>query len=242
MPQILAVDASTEVCSVAVSQSQGSISRYCDTPKSHSKVLLPLIDEVLRESSLNVNQLDALAVTCGPGSFTGIRIGMGIIQGLSYAASIPIVPVNTLETMAAQFFTNEAIVEPEKSLVITALDARMGEIYWAVYACSNEQINEVVAAQVSSPVQLIEWLNQQENDQFLYGVGHGWSVAELQTGISVPMRSVDASFKPHAEGVIIVAQKLFEQGLDSFQVGALEPVYLRNEITWQKRKRIRPQD
>jgi len=237
MPQILAVDASTEVCSVAVNQTQSSISRFCNTPKSHSKVLLPLIDEVLKEASLEISELDALAVTCGPGSFTGIRIGMGVIQGLSYAVGLPIVDINTLEAMAAYY----QLAKPDASHVITVLDARMGEIYWAVYACSDGQQHVVSEAQVSSPSHLIEWLKLQTNDALFVGVGHGWAVPELQreTSLLRNLSYVDSSFKPHADGVLAVAEIRCQKGLDQFPVGAIEPVYLRNEITWQKRQRIR---
>lgn len=233
MSQILAIDASTEVCSVAINSDTETFSRYCDTPKSHSKVLLPMIDEVLQCSNISLAQLDALAVTCGPGSFTGIRIGMGIIQGLSYAARKPIVGVNTLSSMAEHYVIQSSLASGK---LVVALDARMGEIYWAVFEYSAAGWQELVPACVSAPAALCEWITAQRVCSDIYGVGHGWTLAPLQ---NLPLASIDSDFKPHAEGVLPLALRYFDSVPSDYGIGVVEPIYLRNEITWQKRKRIR---
>lgn len=233
MSQILAIDASTEVCSVAINRDNETISRYCDTPKSHSQFLLPMIDEVLQSSAISLAELDAFAVTCGPGSFTGIRIGMGIVQGLSYATSKPIVGVNTLSSMAEQY----AIRSPQaQGKLVVALDARMGEIYWAVFELAETRWQALVPASVSAPALLCDWVHAQESSLDMVGVGHGWTLAPLQ---DLPLPAIDKDFKPHAEGVLSLALREFDSAPGDYGIGAVEPIYLRNEITWQKRKRIR---
>ncbi|WP_075185576.1 tRNA (adenosine(37)-N6)-threonylcarbamoyltransferase complex dimerization subunit type 1 TsaB [Teredinibacter haidensis] len=239
MLRILALDASTEVCSVAVNNGEQVISRYCDTPKSHSKELLPLIDEVLREAGIALNNLDAIAVARGPGSFTGIRIGLGIVQGLSYGANLPIVGVNTLEVMVQGY--RDQSRDDGSAIYVPALDARMGEVYWAAYLSQQDSFSEKIISQVSSPEVLRKQLEQVGKARSVVAIGHGWTVEELN-GLEVSV--LQPEFKPHANAVLTLANQIIKKAgsLDHFSIAAIEPIYLRNEVTWQKRQRIRTSD
>ena len=95
MTTILAVDTSTEACSVALQIGSECIAKYSDEPRSHSRLLMPMVQQVLAEADIKVNQLDAIGVSIGPGSFTGLRIGFAAVQGMAYGADIPVVPVST---------------------------------------------------------------------------------------------------------------------------------------------------
>ena len=100
----LVIDASTEACSVAL-QYQGKItSLYELCPQSHSLRLLPMIDDLLKAADCTLSKLDGIIFGQGPGSFTGVRIGIGVTQGLAFSASLPVVGVSTLQTMAQQAF------------------------------------------------------------------------------------------------------------------------------------------
>lgn len=123
--RILAIDTATEACSVAV-WNQGEIHALFELcPREHTQRILPMVQQVLAESGLALNQLDALAFGRGPGSFTGVRIGIGIAQGLALGADLPMLGISTLQTMAQGAWR---VCGAER--VLAAIDARMGEVYW----------------------------------------------------------------------------------------------------------------
>lgn len=98
--KILAVDTATENCSVALIVDGKVYSRRAVAPREHTIKILPFVDEVLKEAGVRLQDLDALAFGQGPGSFTGVRIGIGIAQGLAFGADLPMVGISTLEAMA----------------------------------------------------------------------------------------------------------------------------------------------
>ena len=103
MTTILAIDTSTEACSVALQMGDQTIAQFADEPRSHSRLLMPMVQQVLAEAQIKVNQLDAIGVSIGPGSFTGLRIGFAAVQGMAYGADISVVPISTLELMVATY-------------------------------------------------------------------------------------------------------------------------------------------
>ena len=123
---ILAVDSATQVAGVAlVARDRVIREEFVNFGKKHSEILLPLIDRVMKESECDWGQITALAVTVGPGSFTGLRIGMATVKGLSMATGLPIAAIPTLEVLAHNLAGSQA-------LVATVLDARRQEVYFAV--------------------------------------------------------------------------------------------------------------
>ena len=93
MTSILAIETSTEACSVALHCISGTISRYAEEPRSHTQLLMPMIESLLSEAGIKPTELDALGVAIGPGSFTGLRIGFAATQGLAFGLDIPVIPV-----------------------------------------------------------------------------------------------------------------------------------------------------
>ncbi len=125
---MLAVETSTEACSAAL-YSDGEIQEKFEiAPREHTKLILPMIDALMADADLKPQQLDALAFSRGPGSFTGVRISTGIIQGIALGADLPVVPVSTLAAIAHHYLKNSTA-----ECAFTAMDARMGEIFWGVY-------------------------------------------------------------------------------------------------------------
>ncbi len=121
--KLLGIDTATEACSVALAGVGDTIlERYKIEPKGHSNLVLPMIDDLLSDSGISHNDLDAIAVDTGPGSFTGIRIGIGIAQGLSFGLKLPLIGISSLMVLAEGS-------EPTVSAVLPAIDARMGEVY-----------------------------------------------------------------------------------------------------------------
>lgn len=149
--RVLALDAATEACSVALLDGDRLYSRHEEFGKSHADRLLAMVDEVLAEAALGLSALDGIAACIGPGAFTGVRITVAVAQGLGFGATLPIVPVSTLETLALQLL----LAIPDTPRVLACLDARMGEVYWGCYAADPVRgVRTTAAARVSAPDQV----------------------------------------------------------------------------------------
>ncbi len=143
--KILAIDTATERCSVALRTMNVTFARVIDTPRGHADLILTLVQEVLDEAGLALADLDAIAYGRGPGAFTGVRIAIGVAQGLAFGASLPTVGISDLAAVARQ-------VAVAGDRVLVCMDARMNEVYWAVFDCHDD--GRVIAAsieQVSAP-------------------------------------------------------------------------------------------
>lgn len=143
--QILALETSTELGSCALWLDGRVLEKHCPAGQAHSETLLPLVRMLLAEAGLSLNQLDGLAFGVGPGAFTGLRVACGAAQGLAVAADLPLLPVTSLENMAAQ-------ITGERRLAL--LDARMGEIYAAAYCCQGDGLQLQGDIRVLPPAQL----------------------------------------------------------------------------------------
>ncbi|MGV8834565.1 tRNA (adenosine(37)-N6)-threonylcarbamoyltransferase complex dimerization subunit type 1 TsaB [Cellvibrio sp.] len=232
MSLILALDSSTDACSVALYANGKLDARFELAAKSHTQRLLPMVDELLGDNSLKLHDLDAIAFGRGPGSFTGLRICMGIVQGLAFGAQLPVIPVSTLEAMAQGYYR----ANPEASLpVLVSLDARMDEVYWGVFARDGASIAPLSDEFVMKP----ELLSGQDIIQSLAGrfvaVGPGWHYPAMQVLVASTI-VVDA--QPQAEDMALIAAQVWSAG-GAIDVLDAQPVYLRDTISWQKRQRIR---
>ena len=129
---ILAIDTCTEIASVTLFTSNTQISRVLSNVTKGSGHILRLCDEVFQEAELKLNEVDFIAYSKGPGAFTGVRMCVGVVQGLSLSCKIPTIGFSTLELLG---FGASKILEVNK--IAVALDARMGEVYWAIYEGGN---------------------------------------------------------------------------------------------------------
>lgn len=153
-PTLLAIDTATECCSVALLRAQQITERVEDVGQSHSSVLLPWIETVLREQELQLKDCDAIAFGAGPGSFTGLRIACGVAQGLAWGAQKPVIPIGNLAAMALMAVSKSDV--PQR--VACAIDARMQEAYWAVFEVEEGRVREVVPPTLSSAASWVEEL------------------------------------------------------------------------------------
>lgn len=231
MAKILALDTSSDACSVAYSDGKQLIDRFELAAKSHTQRALPMVAELLADVGVSVKQLDAIAFGAGPGSFTGLRIGMGVVQGLAFGADLPVLPVSTLMAMA--YGRAFAAASAPASRVLSALDARMGEVYWGLYQCESPTSVPVAvcADSVSAPEAVIDLAPQ---DQPFVGVGSGWRYEPLAT----LTEQFQIDIYPSARDIVLLAAMHYAAG-GAQAVERVQPVYLRNEITWKKRQRIR---
>ena len=125
---LLAVDTSSNACSVALQIGDDISDRHVVEPRAHTKILLPMISELLADAGLTLSNLDAIVLGNGPGSFIGMRIGASVVQGLCFGANIPLVPVSSLAAIAVEAFATH-----ENEFVVVAQDARMNEVYLACF-------------------------------------------------------------------------------------------------------------
>lgn len=227
---LLALDTSTEACSVALLYKGEKTCLGELAQRSHTKRILPMIDEILAQSEVKLNQVDALVFGRGPGSFTGVRVGAGIAQGLAFGADLPVIPISNLTAMAQAAYETKGVTQ-----VLAAIDARMNEVYFSQLKMEKVrwenheflQWQEVIAEQVCSPQKLITQLPA-ENQDWL-SVGTGWAAyGELE---AIGQKS--EINLPSAQYMLSLAVPLFwqKQWISAVEI---EPVYLRNEVTWQK--------
>jgi tRNA threonylcarbamoyladenosine biosynthesis protein TsaB len=216
--KLLALETATEACSAAVWVDGAMFERYELAPRRHAALILPMIEAVLAEAGLTIHQLDALAVGRGPGAFTGVRIAMGIVQGMGFASDLPVAPISTLAALALG-----AARETGQKRIATALDARMGEVYWGTWVVAGQTVQRLAEERVCAPVQVTatpgEW----------FGAGSGW-IAYFQT---LSQRLTVSSWKgdcyPRASDVARLAT---DPGGRSEWLTAeqVRPVYLRNQV------------
>ena len=148
--KILAVDTSTRICSVAVVENQALLAELTlNHGHTHSTHLMPMIETLLNQCRLSVHDLDAFAVTVGPGSFTGLRIGISTVKGLAYGASKPVTGVSALEALAYQFPFASSIICP-------MIDARKGEVYTAGYRFVDGALAEAWPPTACAPSEVLE--------------------------------------------------------------------------------------
>ncbi|MBF0225014.1 MAG: tRNA (adenosine(37)-N6)-threonylcarbamoyltransferase complex dimerization subunit type 1 TsaB [Desulfobacterales bacterium] len=152
--KILGIDTSTNSCSVAVLNQNDTLSEInIDNNLTHSKYLMDAIDSALRFSGLNFNELDGFAITVGPGSFTGLRIGLSTIKGLSVASAKPIVGVSSLDSMAYP-------LPFIPTLIVPLIDARKGEVYYSKYKFINGVIHKEMNDMLDSPEKAIAGIKE----------------------------------------------------------------------------------
>ncbi|WP_445361407.1 tRNA (adenosine(37)-N6)-threonylcarbamoyltransferase complex dimerization subunit type 1 TsaB [Microbulbifer sp. ANSA003] len=230
--KILALDTTSGACSVALISDGQLIERFVQAERDHTRRLLPMLDDVLAEAGIKLAGLDALAVSRGPGSFTGLRIAISSVQGLAYAADLPVVPVSSLAALALG--ARRSHPDWGKSPVVAMLDARMQQVYWGVYS-SDSPCDSLIPEAVQNPEEVLLSLEKSEICTPIYGAGPGLHYEAFE---GASLAAVDQASLIHARDIAQLAVPLWEQG-HTVTAEELEPVYLRNEVTWKKRQKIR---
>lgn len=208
-------------------------------PREHIRLVLPMIDELLSNCGLSIRDLDAIGFSQGPGSFTGLRIGTGVVQGIAFGAGIPIMPVSTLRVLAQAAIDKQLLLLDELAMPI--IDARMGDVYWGLYQNCQGLATTVLADVVSRPCDVgIDGPgsgggSHQGAAVVAVGVGDGW---QFRGDIPVPPVLINEHFAADAEQVLVLALDSFNRG-DTIPVEQVEPLYLRDKVSWKKRERLR---
>lgn len=217
---VLAFETSTEACSVALHTAGGVIERFELAPRRHAELALPWAQALLAEAGLARSQLDAIAVGRGPGAFTGVRLAIGITQGIALALDLPVLPVSTLRALALR-----APVGAER--VLACIDARMGEVYAACFARDGGAWTALSNEMVLAP----EAFALPDDSAGWQAVGSGMAAAGelLQQRLSAQLAGVDASALPHAADVLALALPALARG-EGVAADRIEPAYLRDNV------------
>ena len=222
---LLALDAATEACSVAIKTEDKVIGYYEVCPQQHSQKLLPAVENLLNESSLTLDDFGGILYGCGPGSFTGVRIGVSITQGLAFGADLPVLGVSNLALMAQQ-----AIDDLNAPQVIAAIDARMSEVYFAIY----DNVDGKAVARVKDVVCKPEEINI-ESSKVLDGavsVGTGWETYNDILSDKFNVKSTDVLL-PNVKYGFKLVETEFKNG-EGLPAELAQPNYVRDEVTWKK--------
>ena len=216
---ILAIDTCTEVASITLYSSGVKTSRMVSEITKSSGHILKLCDEVFSEADTKLSEVDFIAYTKGPGAFTGVRMCIGVVQGLSLACNLPTLGFSTLELLgyrASKKFNTQKVA--------TAIDARMGEVYWAVYLegivkseriCKPEQVDKLSAEFV--------------------GVGSGWKIYKDSLIKASEIKCVEPEFYPDSSDLVDLSILSIDLG-KKVTHELPQPTYLRNNVAQKSLK------
>lgn len=230
LPKILAIETATSNCSVALQYQDGVIERSEQGNNIHSQVLLNMVQETLTEACLSAADLDAVAAGQGPGSFTGLRIGIGVAQGIAYGAGCSMVGVSSLATLAIQAQMN--------GVVLAAIDARMGEVYWAVYRSKSNSELELIGDLRVSPPQMLKVQSLRElavDNEELFLVGNAWIEYQNQFDKELmdQAKILEDQVFPIASAILDPATEAYARG-ETISPINFAPEYVRNNVAVKK--------
>jgi tRNA threonylcarbamoyladenosine biosynthesis protein TsaB len=223
MTTLLALDTATEACSVALLHDGRVLSHYEVAPRLHAQRLLPMIQQLLGEAGIAASALDAIAFGRGPGAFTGVRIAIGVVQGLAFALERPVLPVSNLAVLAQR-----ALREQDVTQVAAAIDARMDEVYWGCYRAEAGEMR-LLGQEAVLPPEQAEAPRGSSADWF--GAGTGWGTFAARIALT-PTR-MDGSLLPHAEDLLSLARFAWARG-EALPADQAQPVYLRDQVATPK--------
>ncbi len=218
MLKILALDTSSEMCSVALLMGDTVLARQQLAPQQHAELLLSLINALLVEAGISLNALDAIAFGHGPGSFMGLRVGVGVVQGLAYGADKPVIPISSLQALAQSAYQQYGVTQ-----VVAGLDARMQAVYWGVYQLDADQLMQAVQSDaLAKPGELIL-----TNSASFVAAGPAW--AAYQGPCPLVFQAEYPEVYPLASGLLALAAYKFQRG-EVISAMAAEPYYLRDQV------------
>jgi len=218
MPKILAFDTTTAACSVALIDDERCYEESKICHQRHGDWILAMIQSCLDDAECQLSDLDALAFSHGPGSFTGIRIAMSVIQAIAMVTELPVVSVSSLAAMAA--------AEHDKANtrhIIAAIDARMSEIYFSAQVIGQAAMIEDCLIKPSE-------LPSLPNERW-YGIGNAWSVyPELLEVYGDQIIAHNADVYPQAKAIAQCALEAYQRG-ETLTYAEISPNYIRNKVT-----------
>lgn len=221
--RILAIDTSTKTCVLGILDTltgeRDSATEFVG--RSHSEVILPKIMQLLENNNWTLNDLDLIVFGQGPGSFTGLRIGVGVVQGLAFGLNIPVIGVSSMACLAQEVFRRE-----NQQNCIVALTARLQEVYYGVYS----EIDGIMTLLGKEGVREATDMPTQDVLKDWVGVGSGWNLqSEIQEGTGVDVEQIYHFSHPHHVDLLALGLVDFLNGKGGDAISA-QPEYLRETV------------
>jgi tRNA threonylcarbamoyladenosine biosynthesis protein TsaB len=214
---LLAIDTATESCSAALWVDGKVFQKITVQPRLHAELILSFIDDILKQASLLKSDIQGIIVSQGPGAFTGVRIGVGVAQGISLALDIPVLAVSNLKSLA--YTAYKKLNTDKKINILVATDARMNEVYSAKYTIQGNIVNQLSDEKVS-PASEVDLNNI---DAY---IGSGFSVyPELIEFAQNLIMKYDTNVYSEAKNMLLMVKDDFND--HSQNIDIIEPVYLR---------------
>ncbi len=218
--KILAIESSGEAASVAVVADQGLLGEYnLNYKKQHSVLLMPMIEELLKNLQLSVQELDGFVVSKGPGSFTGLRIGMATAKGLAMGTSKPCVSISSLDALADSIFTRDGII-------CAMMDALRGNVYCCLYRHTESGLTSLGDYMVISLEELSELLKEYQEHIYFVGDGAALHKDYLKASISNCILPPNHLNIPRASALGELGLKALAKGIKD-DINTSSPIYLR---------------
>lgn len=216
--KLLAIETSSDACSIALDYDQEIFEIHEVKPLQHAQTILVNLNEIIKRANISLNQLDAIALGCGPGSFTGVRIATSVVKAVAFAMQIPVIPVSSLATLAQVGFETFGWQQ-----LLVAMDARIQEIYWGTYVVNDQGLASLVFKEtVCSPLDIMQ---PKEGDW--YGIGDAW--AKHADKIPYQPKDTDTQCLPTARAVLSLARFKYQKK-DWVSADHVSPVYLREQV------------
>ncbi len=230
MTKILAIDTATEACSAALLV-DGVVTHSAEVaPQAHTRKILPMCQQLLHDAGLTLGDLDVIAFGQGPGSFTGVRIGIGVAQGLAYGAGKRLIGISDLAALAQGCHRRTGAER-----VFCAIDARMNEVYFAAFTLRDGIMVPLVEESVLPPEQAAAYCQQfmVTKSGTWYATGTGFAAYPAAFSTLSEAIGLDDEFLPCAQDMLVLAQQPHRLQ-QACEPALATPVYLRDKVTWKK--------
>jgi tRNA threonylcarbamoyladenosine biosynthesis protein TsaB len=222
--KLLAVDTSSVACSVALQVDSAVSERHAEQAKEHTRLLVPMIRELLHEAGLQAGDLDAIVLGNGPGSFIGMRIAASVAQGLAHGGGTPIAPVSSLAAVAAEVFADTDAAE-----VVVTQDAHMNEVYLGAFRRGADGLPVAMFDERLHTQTPIDELDEGDADRRI-AAGFGWQrYPALLAANEDRIGNTSAVLYPHARFLLPLGRAVLEAG-GAIEPQDIAPAYLRSKV------------
>ena len=231
--KILGIESAALVASVAILDEDITIAEYTTNfKKTHSETLLPMLDEIIKMTGIDCSELSAIAVSGGPGSFTGLRIGAACAKGLGLALDLPLIHVPTLDAMALNIYSSDAIIVP-------IMDARRNQVYTGIYKndCNLEIIKYSMAVAIDELFETLKDLDNKKEIKKIIFLGDGVPVFReyIDKNLEIAHDFAPANLnRQRASNIAMLGLKMFKEG-KSLLSDDMRPEYLRKSQAERER-------
>ena len=231
--KILGIESAALVASVAILDEDITIAEYTTNfKKTHSETLLPMLDEIIKMTGIDCSELSAIAVSGGPGSFTGLRIGAACAKGLGLALDLPLIHVPTIDAMALNIYSSDAIIVP-------IMDARRNQVYTGIYKndCNLEIIKDSMAVAIDELFEILKDLDNKEKIKKIIFLGDGVPVFReyIDKNLEIAHDFASANLnRQRASNIAMLGLKMFKEG-KSLLSDDMRPEYLRKSQAERER-------